>query len=104
MDPSSAAQWVAVGGATVLLVWLLRFAATYQSVMTRGAYARIQDLEATVARIDADLVRERARCDGLADQVAELVRERMDRDKRERRRKPESRPGSQPTHDPGPAL
>lgn len=71
-DPQTVGQWIAVGGVTVLLVWLLRFAATYQSVMTKGAYERIRDLEATVDRLDDDLLAERKRCDELAARVWQL--------------------------------
>lgn len=63
---SNITQWVALGGATALLVWLLKFAAAYQQTMTSGAFARIEQLELSIVRLDAALTAERARCDGLA--------------------------------------
>jgi predicted oxidoreductase len=75
MESQAAAQWVALGGATLLLIWLLRFAAKYQSIMTSGAYRRITALEQTVERLDQELWAERKRCDDLMFRVAVLQRQ-----------------------------
>jgi len=69
---SNITQWVALGGATALLIWLLKFAADYQSTMTKGAFDRIEQLEKAIDRLDLALAAERARCDALADRLHRL--------------------------------
>ena len=75
LNSQNTGQWIALGGATFLLLFLLRFAANYQSVMTSGAYRRIKDLEQTVERLDKELWAERQRCDDLARRLANIERQ-----------------------------
>jgi len=78
MDSQTTAQWIALGGATLLLVFLLRFAAAYQGVMTAGRDKRIKDLEVTVERLDKELWAERQRCDDLARRLGHIERKTLD--------------------------
>lgn len=75
MDSQTAAQWIALGGASLLLIFLLRFGANYQNVMTRGTWERIKSLEATVERLDKELWAERQRCDELARRLARIEKD-----------------------------
>jgi hypothetical protein len=90
---SNITQWIGLGGATALLIWLLKFASDYQSTMTKGAFDRIESLEKSIERLDLAvengriaLENERKRCDELASRLHQLEGFRYgDKERQERR-------------------